>query len=81
MSADVAELECRAPDRLVDWLAAEGFSVELLISRADGMTIDPVAYPPDQDEPFTDLDKKQIDGIITAYDATEPWEPGSEPNP
>lgn len=72
--SDPAEINFRAPDRLIEWLAADGFDVELIISRADEMTIDPSAIPPDQDDPFSDLDKAQIDGLITAYDATEPWE-------
>lgn len=78
MSDDIAQITFRAPDRLVEWLAKEGFTVELSLTRADVMTIDPSAYPPDADEAFTDLEKKQIDGIIAAYDATEPWDPKPE---
>ena len=72
---DPAEATCPAPQRLIDWLAARGFAVELRISRAEEMTIDSGAYPPDIDEPITDDDLEYVAAMMVAYDASEPWDP------
>lgn len=61
----------RPPRRLVDLFGGAGFAVNLIVSRADHASVDPDAYMPNLDEPFTKDELRKLDGLLASYEASD----------
>lgn len=69
-----AETRLPAPARLLAALNAIGYTVELVVSRAETATVDSGSDPGPVDAPITDVDKSQLAATLKAYAA------GDEPD-
>ena len=70
MALEPASIQMAAPLRLVKWLGDRGYSVELYVYRIDD-PINPDNIPIEVDEPITDLQQRQLVGLVAAYDVTD----------
>lgn len=66
-----ASVTMGAPQRLSEALAAIGYHVELMISRADTATIDPGSDPGPTDAPIDASAQGQIRATLAAYAVTD----------
>ena len=64
----------RTPKRLEELFGGAGFRIGMVVSRAEQADVDPGAYVPNYDEPFTKDEEKKIEGLVASYEATDPSE-------
>jgi hypothetical protein len=64
-----AQATLKAPKRLTAQLAAVGYTVELVVTRAEVATVDPDSDPGPVDAPVTADEKARLGALVAAYDA------------